>query len=91
MNKPDGGLAFPGTRIVERHQSGLLYDEGNAFSDVTVSVGGMSLRDYFAAHALRFTLGASTDRDGAYDYVAAAIGAYMVADAMLTERSSKGV
>ena len=47
---------------------------------------GMTLRDYFAAKALPSVLSASAHSDGSYDYVAAAIGAYMVADAMLKER-----
>ncbi len=49
----------------------------------------MSLRDWFAGKALHFALSSSTDRDGSYDYVAAAIGAYAIADAMLLERESE--
>ena len=47
---------------------------------------GMSLRDYFAAKAMPSALAASSSSSGNYDYVAAAIGAYAVADAMLVER-----
>ena len=48
--------------------------------------GGMSLRDYFAAQVLPSALSASASGDGCYDYVAAAAGAYAIADAMLLER-----
>ena len=60
---------------------------GNAFPTHFGDLCGMSLRDYFAAKAIQSTLSASAANDGCYDYVAAAIGAYMVADAMLEERA----
>jgi hypothetical protein len=44
------------------------------------------LRDYFAAQALRVTLGASTDKDGWCDFTGAAVAAYQAADAMLAAR-----
>ena len=73
--------AFPSLDVWEEH-----CEAKGAYRVTSECVGGMSLRDYFAAKALPSTLSASASRDGSYDYVAAAIGAYMVADAMLKER-----
>ena len=47
--------------------------------------GGMSLRDWFAGQAMPHALYASTARSGCYNYDAAAIRAYEIADAMLAE------
>jgi len=77
-----GGPAFPTFTPTEQWN-----EQAGTYITHMLPEGGMKLRDYFAAQALRFTLGASTDRDGAYDHVAAAIGAYRVADAMLVERA----
>lgn len=49
--------------------------------------GGMSLRDWFAGQALSHALSATASHDGCYDHVAAAWGAYDVADAMLAVRA----
>ena len=62
----------------------------NPFAFPQGSFDGMTLRDCFAAQALPSCLSASAGQDGCYDYVAAAIGAYMVADAMLAARAEKG-
>jgi hypothetical protein len=72
-----GGPAFPVPMV----------SDGNAVGEVNQH--GMFLRDYFAAKAIPLTLSASAAHDGCYDYVAAAIGAYLVADAMLAAREPK--
>ena len=80
MSEKHGGPAFPFTRPEMRAAGGKVIRARDEYD-------GMSLRDYFAAAALPSTLSASTASDGCYDYVAAAVGAYQVADAMLAERS----
>lgn len=80
MPKPNGGAAFP--RPIGHN--GLHLEEHRSSDDQS----GMSLRDYFAAKAMPSALSASASSDGSYDYVAAAVGAYAVADAMLLERAT---
>jgi hypothetical protein len=65
----DGGPAFP-----QYGPSPMAYDR-------TLSQGGMSLRDWFAAHAL--PIAANTSNRSAPDI---AKRAYYIADAMLAER-----
>lgn len=83
-NKPDGGPAFPEV-VTEYHGS-----HGEYTQDVH-SVGGMTLRDYFAAKALSAVASGfhrvGKDFIGEEDYEAAAYGAYEMADAMLKARN----
>jgi len=71
----DGGPAFP--------SEGRIGDVPYVMTNP-----GMSLRDWFAGRALPQALAASATRED-YDYVAAAIGAYQIADAMLAERTAE--
>lgn len=48
---------------------------------------GMSLRDWFAGRAMERVLLLSQDADGGWDPVAVAVGCYMLADAMIGQRS----
>jgi hypothetical protein len=71
MNEKDGGPAFPT----------LDYEDGRPPSP------GMSLRDYFAAHALAAYVAANSpasDEDGEF----AAEYAYELADAMIAHRAA---
>jgi len=75
----DGGSAFP--------QPGWIDSDGSHhFPADGYGMGGMTLRDYFAAAALAHP---STHDQPAYDTPTdhAAAWAYSVADAMLAERS----
>ena len=80
MSKNDGGSAFP--------SDDLVWNDG--YGEVqTIKVGGMTLRDYFAAHAI--DVGSrSLTMDDCMDYDARkaniARHAYEMADAMLKER-----
>ena len=85
MTKPDGGSAFPS--LSERVRVGV--DEY-----ALISAGGMTLRDYFAAAALTGYVASLADPDhrrradkngeGPREI---AIVMYLMADAMLAERS----
>jgi len=71
----DGGPAFPGVAFVS-----------GPYGDRTVMIGGMSLRDYFAAAALQGVIACFRDHAHA-ETVSTRVGkAYEYADAMLTER-----
>lgn len=61
----------------------------NPINDVgDISYPGMTLRDYFAAKAMQgFSV---TNWHVAMDYAAIAESAYMIADAMLAQRSKEG-
>ena len=79
--KETGGSAFPGVEYVQP-------GNGQGVSLMTI-VGGMTLRDYFAARFAAAALQTSAapalnlpEQD--YDYLAG--GAYKFADAMLQER-----
>jgi hypothetical protein len=72
MSKPDGGPAFP------HHFKAL---NGETMSKAQ----GMSLRDYFAAEAMKSVLNQKDAHDGR-EWTNAAWIAYQVADAMLAER-----
>lgn len=67
----DGGLAFP-------------WEDMSDSSGVPMPNPGMSLRDYFAAHAMSGFL-ANPEEERHHGMVA--IAAYAVADAMIAERS----
>jgi len=85
MSKETGGQAFPKT--------GAFHPEGNAVYD-SADADGMTLRDYFAAKAMQsiieiavgnglFAIGPSYKEDTA----GLAGTSYLMADAMLAERS----
>lgn len=69
-----------------------LNDGGPAFpstiSDDSLHVGGMTLRDYFAAKAMAAFMVASSDRSGIHPQCDERVAerAYELADAMLAER-----
>ena len=73
-----GGPAYPTPRKIT----------SNAIVDQTIhTVGGMTLRDYFAAHALQ---GGLAHNRPAADMAGWAKWAYQVADAMLAAREKGG-
>ena len=77
MEPKDGGPAFPDTNAeVGFNEDGLNWDRGHV---------GMSLRDYFAAHALQGMQGWFGDTPIIGEV--AAHMAYEIADAMLKERA----
>jgi hypothetical protein len=85
MSAKDGGPAFPQIETDEE----VAYKAPGIFPH-TYSYGGMSLRDYFAAQAMAATIAnpeyASVVRQpGSESPIARA--AYLMADAMLAERS----
>lgn len=73
----DGGQAFPQTQHLNKTDTSV---------DYIGSVGGMSLRDYFAAAALQGFLANSSNEFVMLPHVNLASEAYMVADAMLAAR-----
>lgn len=77
----DGGPAFQGKKIDKD-------DAGFTLTDWS----GMSLRDYFAAAALKGFLSGETTYSGANPPAAEAIATivYRMADAMLEEREKEG-
>lgn len=82
MSKPNGGPAFP-THIWNGNQQGGQY----------LPVGGMSLRDYFAAKAMvgmlanaAFMQDDSGHRNNTFENYA--VAAYMQADSMLKAREA---
>lgn len=83
MSRPDGGPAFP-----------TAYTDYNGLGDrVTEFMGGMSLRDYFAAKAMQqmqaafYSLGGEVTIRDAGPMANIAEAAYKMANAMLAERS----
>lgn len=82
---PDGGPAFPSTHATA-HGGVSTTQHGNsgAATPLTYSVPGMSLRDYFAAHALAGLL-ARDPMGSPIEWHA--IQAYDAADAMLKFRA----
>lgn len=84
MATTDGGSAFP--TVVAKHWSEFT-DKQNLHQPefYSVSIGGVSLRDYFAGQALlAVTVGDHVDGEGDPERHAAL--AYKYADAMLKER-----
>lgn len=74
-HKASGGPAFP---VDDRNNSPVINHMG------------MTLRDYFAAKAMQATVAATfahVDDDNQWDCVEIAKHAYLIADAMLIERS----
>ena len=75
--KNDGGPAFPSAQeMASAHERWMVYENG------------MTLRDWFAGHALDRSMCLVVDQYGGWDPVAAAHGAYEMADAMLAERAT---
>jgi hypothetical protein len=82
--KDDGGQAFPSTK------SSLMRDhmrEPHRFTHDYQTVGGMTLRDWFAGQALALLGGRSWGHVEGDKVETWASAAYTLADAMLTERS----
>jgi hypothetical protein len=82
MSKDEGGSAFP---QVESQQVG---SQGEYHTEV-YSVGGMSLRDYFAAKAMQSIVAGAIAQGGATeadDAPELARVAWLMADAMLATR-----
>lgn len=93
--KNDGGAAFPSLERVEKYD-----DDNGRYVEHFAPVGGMSLRDYFAAKSMAATIGKRrlVDTDGkdggelidhdalqrVFEKIAAS--SYAMADAMLDER-----
>lgn len=81
MSTRDGGPAFP------EIQTGLMYDRELDESLPNIfSVGGMTLRDYFAGQALA---GLATLATKIGDPQKFAADAYTLADALLAEREKE--
>ena len=82
----NGGPAFPQTELSETEMRINENGRSEARTDYNI-VGGMSLRDYFAAKAMQgllsYTYAADRFRG---DLKCAAIEAYEIADAMLEAR-----
>jgi hypothetical protein len=74
-NTKDGGPAFPRP---------FSDNGGDTYERMENAQEGMSLRDYFAAHALAVIPGDASDAHGIKDLAA---DAYQIADAMLAERA----
>ncbi len=72
-----GGPAFPTGDMVERDEKGMLHG-------YPISSAGMTLRDYYAAHALNGLLAA--DQECGFKPDVAAEYAYRFADAMVDAR-----
>ena len=89
MSKNDGGSAFPGGKISHYEYEWVGPNQVPTGKPVMVKEAGMTLRDYFAAHAI--DVGSrSLTMDDCMDYDARkaniARHAYEMADAMLKER-----
>lgn len=74
----DGGPAFPVPGPTELPSNGIITD----------AYGGMTLRDYFAAHAITTMIYKSEDCDGGWSPDTVAAGCYALADAMLAARKA---
>ena len=92
--KTDGGPAFPGAHNFSTMTHGIM--EAAEFSPHQKrTLGGMSLRDYFAAAAIKQMLpwaydAINDDRNKVANYVEnIAKTAYDLADAMLAEREKR--
>jgi hypothetical protein len=83
----DGGSAYP--QIDTRYEG-----ECGEYTQYVESVGGMSLRDYFAAKALfaavsrDMFINCETEHDCALEIMNAAVLSFRLADAMLKARES---
>jgi hypothetical protein len=80
-----GGPAFP--------QPMALSEEGNLLSSLDVDEGGMTLRDYFAAHAMPVVVQspecAKIYHTGIEGLKTLASDCYTMADAMIAERNGE--
>jgi hypothetical protein len=88
MGRPDGGAAFPTNEIVDAYRNERYVKE-------LVQLGGMSLRDYFAAAALPGVITArvtilNADLGTDLNQESIAEEAFELADAMLAERKKAG-
>lgn len=78
-------------RLINNHgdDGGLEFGEFQQVGNISLKTGGMSLRDYFAAKAMRAIVGAggNYDFDGEMPIAVISEHAYALADAMLLERA----
>ena len=89
MSKNDGGSAFPGGKISHYEYEWVGPNQVPTGKPVMVKEAGMTLRDYFAAHAVGDTMmlcHRDTPVDGEPYPEMFARKAYEIADAMLKER-----
>lgn len=77
----DGGPAFP-QPMIQHDVHGPIFPES-----IATGTGGMTLRDYFAGHALAAIVSRPLLRGEILDCATIAQGAYDYADAMLAARS----
>ena len=83
MKKPDGGPAYPThKRITENYMDAAGYGRSR---DLSVLVGGLTIRDYFAAKAMQGLLVDPDRADQSREECARL--SYLMADAMIAERN----
>ena len=84
MNKDTGGPAFPGLKLTSAHGN-ITSAQGSEYKPI----GGMTMRDYFAAKAMQGLLAeAPSSKDVAEATNTLAHFAYTIADAMLKAREA---
>lgn len=82
MKKPDGGPAYPThKRITENYMDAAGYGRSR---DLSVLVGGLTIRDYFAAKAMQGLIVDPERVDQSREECARL--SYLIADAMIAER-----
>jgi len=87
-DKPNGGSAYPGFDYLPGYGSQVPVDLPNGHREWMQFSVGMSLRDYFAGQALIGHLSnQSTTDHPAFDRHSFAQECYLMADAMIAERS----
>jgi hypothetical protein len=72
----------------KQDDGGPAYPCKVAVGDVSITKGGMSLRDYFAGNFMQQASCLTTTIHGNFDPIAASITAYEMADAMLKARDA---
>ncbi len=82
MAKDTGGWAFPAFEPIDHWDK-----DSEKYRESMLPVGGMTLRDYFAAKALQGRLAGCMNQDGDSSDMEAVI-CYQIADAMLKARKS---
>ena len=87
-DKPNGGPAFPEVRSVDCDGdiARIDRDEQSEYGVYIRSVGGMTLRDWFAGQALAGAASLFQRKPTTEEIVAVAEQLYLLADAMLAER-----
>lgn len=84
MKKDNGGPAFPGKQTAVIIPASLRDDP--RIEEISTTINGMTLRDYFAAKAMQGA--AIYNHDNFMCHESCATTAYMLADAMLKARLS---